>query len=239
MRVWALLFGVTALLSAGIQFPLSLAIKLSGVPIQADRMTGTVWSGRLEGASLEGYPIGNVEMGAAFLPLLTGQLSARVDVDGPIARGKALISARPGRVRLNDAEALIWIAPLQLKDAFGAPMAGVVDITANDLVIADGACQAGQVSLSTDAYERSAVRYGGEGFPLSGDGVCEEGVFLLPLSGAGAEGSVEASIRVSKAGYQTELLVEPTDPQFGSLLAAYGFQQRGTQYSLIQRGEVF
>lgn len=237
---WLTLFTLTAITAAVALFPLQLALSLAAAPVAAERVTGTVWKGRLEGASMQGYQIGDIDVAARFLPLLTGRLQAGVHIEGPIARGDAVVTARPGVLRFDDTEARVNIATLQLKDAFGAPMSGMVDLTADDLVLTEeGRCLGGKVSVWTDTLERSAVRYGGQGFLLAGEGACQEEVLVLPLNGRGPEGSAEVTIRVSRLGYQTELVIEPTDQQLAAALSAYGFERQGTQYSLIQRGDVF
>lgn len=239
MRGWLPLFLAAVLVTAIARFPLALAVHWSGAPVSAERIEGTIWKGRLEGATVDGYRLGRIDVSTRALPLLTGSVTSAVDVRGPVANGAALVSVRPGRLTFKLAEADVQIAPLNLRDAFGAPMSGTVEIRADNLTIAGGACRSGTVSISTDTLQKSAVRYGGEGFRLSGDGHCEDDIFLLPLSGSGPEGAADVTIRISAAGYQTELLIDPAEPDFAAVLSAYGFQQVGTRYSLIQRGEVF
>ncbi|MEM9232629.1 MAG: type II secretion system protein N [Pseudomonadota bacterium] len=240
MGRWILLFAGTALLAVLVQFPLSLALRVSGAPVAADRVTGSVWAGRIEGATVQGYALGDVDVSAKLLPLITGRLVAAVDIEGPIARGHAVVTAQSGSLKFDETEAAVNIAPLALRDAFGAPMSGIVNLTADELELsADGRCLGGRAGLSTDTLQRSAVRYGGEGFQLSGEGACQDGVFILPLAGMGPEGSADVTIRVSRAGYQTEVVFVPTDQQLAAALSAYGFERDGGQYSLIQRGDVF
>ena len=239
MRSWLPLFIAAVMVTAIVRFPLALAVHWSGAPVSAERIGGTIWKGYLQQATVDGYRLGRIDVSTHALPLLTGSLTAAVKVRGPVADGTALVSVRPGRLTFRSADADVQIAPLNLRDAFGAPMSGRVEIAADNLIIAGGACRGGTVAITTDTLQRSAVRYGGEGFTLAGDGRGEDDIFLLPLSGSGAEGAAEVTIRVSRTGYQTELLIDPAEPDFAAVLSAYGFQQVGTRYSLIQRGEVF
>ncbi|RFB01651.1 type II secretion system protein N [Parvularcula marina] len=237
---WVALFGLSAVVAAVAMFPLNLALLLSAAPVEAQKVTGTVWKGRIEGASTQGYQLGDIDVSARLLPLLTGRLQAAVKIDGPIARGDAIVTARPGALRFDETDARVNIAALRLKDAFGAPMSGMVDFKTDELVLTeDGRCLGGEVSLSTDTLQRSAVHYGGQGFSLAGEGACTDEVLILPLSGEGPEGQAEVTIRVSRSGYQTELVIEPKDQQLAAALSAYGFEERGGRYSLIQRGDVF
>lgn len=239
MRNWILLFVGVLVLTLVVRFPLSLALAWSGAPITAERVTGTIWNGQLTGVRAQGYDIGRVDIAARPLALLTGRFGADLAVSGPLVTGTASLAAGTSRVAVDEADLRVDISPLGLRDAFEAPMAGQVELAARDLVLTPEGCRQGIARVETDTLVRSAKRYGGEGFVLAGDGKCEDGIFLLPLSGEGPEGAAEVTIRLSRSGYQTELMIEPTDPDLAAALSAYGFQQQGTRYSLIQRGEVF
>lgn len=235
-----LLFTVSALVTAVALLPLKLVLAVTAVPVQAERVEGTIWNGRIENAWIAGYPVGDVTVAGKALPLLTGRLAAKLRVQGQIADGGAVVAIGPrGHLMFKDADFVVNIAPLQLRDAFDAPMAGTVEVKSPHLVISPDACLAGELSLRTDTLQRSAARYGGEGFFLAGTGGCEAGALVLPLAGAGREGQVKAMIRISQAGYMTELVVEPADQRLVEALQLYGFQQRGKSYSLIQRGDLF
>ena len=236
--------GLFAAIFAGalaVKMPLALAVDLAGIPLAAEKIEGTIWNGRIEGAAYDAYPLGRVDVSARALPLLLGRLSAHIDVDGPFLRGGSDIALRGELITFAKAELKADMAPLALDDAFGQPMDGFVRVATDALVLAPDGCRRGRLHLETDTLERSAKRYGGKGFSLAGEGQCEPegGRFVLPLTGSGEEGEISVEIAVSPRGYETRTVIAPTDQKLASALAAYGFQRQGDQYSLVQRGEVF
>ena len=57
--------------------PLRLAVGMAGLEgsrFSAKAITGSVWSGRIEGAQIGPFPLGDLDAGVRFLPLLTGRL---------------------------------------------------------------------------------------------------------------------------------------------------------------------
>lgn len=237
---WAGLFFISMLIAFVAFLPLGLVVHYSGAPLQAAAMRGTVWQGTIQSASFEGYPLGDIRVRAKLLPLLAGTLRAELEIDGQIAKSQGTVSAGFGSIRFDDLKARVDIATLDLRDAFGAPMSGIVNLTADNLrVTYDGLCRHGAVTLRTDTFRRSAIQYGGEGFELSGAGECRDDLLLLPLNGSGPEGEAEVMIRVSRNGYQSELAFIPADEQLAMALTTFGFVQNGSRYSLTQRGDVF
>lgn len=236
---FAVLFVVAALLYGFVQLPLALVLKVTNAPISAERVTGTIWNGQLGNAWVTGYPAGDIWVSGHFMPLLTGRVAADITMRGAIANGVATVSLGLNSLHLQDTKLTVDLATLDLQDAFGAPMAGLVSLETPGITINRTACVEGTLSITTDTLEKTARRYGGEGFTLAGQGQCQDDAFLLPLQGEGADGRAEANIRVALAGYTTEFIVTPQDPSLEEVLRLYGFQQRGDSFSLIQRGEIF
>ncbi|MEM9988621.1 MAG: type II secretion system protein N [Pseudomonadota bacterium] len=233
------LFLVAAFITAVANLPLYLVVQAAGLPLQAERISGTIWKGQIENAWITGYPVGDVAVNAKLWPLLQGRLAADINLQGVIATGSSRVSVGMRRISFQNADFSVNISPLNLRDAFDAPMSGEVLLKSPSLTISPIACVEGTLSLTTDTLTKTAVRYGGEGFVLSGEGACEENAFLLPLKGEGPEGRVDATIRVSAEGYFTELNIEPTDRRLAGALELYGFQQQGNAFSLVQRGTLF
>lgn len=233
------LFAAVFLLAIVVMFPLRLAANLAPIDLGQARITGTIWRGQIEGAEISGYPVGRISLAGRPLSLLRGRFGADIEVAGAVAAGKAAVGLSATALTFDTVDLDVSLAPLQLKDAFGAPMGGQLSVTAARLVLTPEGCEAGTVTVWTDTLQQSASLYGGEGFPLSGDGVCRDGALILPLGGEGGEGVARANIRVGLGGYQTEFFVEPTSPELADALEGFGFQPQGTGWSFIQRGEVF
>ncbi|WOI54377.1 type II secretion system protein N [Parvularcula sp. LCG005] len=240
LSAYIVLFLVTSIVTVIARMPLSVVLYVAGAPVLADSVSGTVWNGRIENGYVLGYPLGNVDVSGKFLPLLRGRAAADVEVDGPLVSGTADVSVGRKRLVLHDTALDINLAGIAIMDAFGAPMSGTVRAKTDRLVVdtGQGQCLEGTVDVWTNTLERSAPRYGGRGFPMTGIGQCEAGAFVLPLAGEGIDGKAMANVRFGNRDYQTELIVEPRQRNLGQLLVGFGFQQRGNQYSLIQRGKV-
>lgn len=233
-----LFFGVV-IISALVMLPLSLAVRLSGVAIQAERISGTVWNGRIEKAWVTGYPVGDVDVNGHFLPLLKGTLVADLNVRGALVTGQGQVTASPNRLRFEDTDLVVDLAATNFRDALGSPMAGQVIATVPNLSLNREGCVSGSAKVSTNTLRSSARRYGGQGFDLTGQGRCQDGLFILPITGEGPEGRVNINVQISAQGYTTTMVVEPRLAELAEALQIYGFQKEGTAYSLIQRGEIF
>lgn len=232
------LFVVTTIVTLIARFPLALALVIADAPLQAERVTGTIWNGRIENAWIAGYPVGHIDVSAAFWPLLTGKAAADIAVQGPMLQGQGKVSVARQRAAMREAAFAINLSALGVPTAFGPPLDGRVDVQVRDLQLVGTECRSADVSLATDALHRAVQPYGLDGMMLAGEGRCADGVFNLPLAGESADGRAEIDLRVAASGYMTELALTPTDPRIGRLLVDVGFQaDRGT-YRLIERGEV-
>lgn len=237
LSLW--LTGIAVFFLALISFlPLSFLIGFAGSNVSARSVEGTIWDGALRGAVIGGHPLGDLTIETRALPLLTGALSTKFSVSGPIASGEGVVSARLGQVVLSDTRLDVDLSELDLVDAFGAKMSGDVQTLVNRLVLRGDKCARAEVLLTTDTFQQSISRYGGEGFVLAGEGRCEDGAFILPLAGEGAEGRADIEITMSARSYTTETEITPFSPAIGQALLAYGFVEQNGVYTLIQRGDV-
>jgi general secretion pathway protein N len=239
---WAalgVLFVAVTLITAIVRLPLALVLGLADAPLRATEISGTIWNGRIEGAQVAGYALGDIDVSGHVLPLLSGHAGAGLVFSGPLVNGKADVDLGRASMRIENASLTVDLAPLQLFDAFGAPMRGTAEADIPQLVVEDGRCVLGALTVSTDVLRESVARYGGEGFVLDGEGGCEDGALVLPLMGQGPEGRADVVLRLARAGYLTELTFEPRDPRLAEALRQYGFQEQAGRYSLVQRGGIF
>lgn len=238
IKALALLFTVTTVVTLAARLPLALVMLVANVPIEAERVSGTVWNGKIQNAWVQGYPIGDIAVSGRAMPLLTGKGGADLRFSGGMLRGQAGVVVGGSSVAIDDADLIVDLEALNLRDAFGAPMAGLIEAKIPSLKVADGRCEGGTIEVATDTLQRSAVSYGGEGFLLTGTGECTDGALDLPLAGDGPEASATIAIRVAREGYMTVLTIDPKTSDLEQALDAFGFEQVGSTYQLIQRGDI-
>jgi hypothetical protein len=236
-----LLYFVAAVVIAGVVgiflFPLSLALSLVDAPIEGDP-EGTIWQGRIENAAIEGVRLGEVQLSISPLPLLTGRLAGHVAIDGPAGTGQGRFSLTSDRISLTQAEGTVRLDALPLVDPLGRQVTGSVEVEAEDLMVTREACLSGAIALKTDAFARAVQSFGAEGFPLAGQGVCEDGTLFLPMKGSGAEGEAVLTLMGSPRRFVSELTVRPANPALGSALTQHGFQRTPDGYTLTTRGRI-
>jgi len=104
------------------------------------------------------------------------------------------------------------------------------------LELAGRTCRDGTISVATDALQRAIEPFGAGEMMLSGNGHCEGGALILPLSGRGPDGTAEINIRIGGDGYMTEVTITPTDRAVGEVLTQFGFRKNGARYGLIEHG---
>lgn len=233
-----LLFGATALVTGLASLPLAMVAGLAGVAPQAGRISGSVWNGRIEDIVVAGRDVGDARLSLELLPLLTGVATADVTINGGPLTGRGKVTLRGRRVSVSDAQLIGDLGGLNVRDLFGAPMQGTLDVRAASLTLSDGACEAGTVDVSTDTLIAALTPYGGTGFVLQGSGTCADGVLNLPLSGEGPDGRVAAILRLAPAGYQIDLTIVPMDQRIGMVLAQNGFSNSNGIYRRVQRGSI-
>ena len=237
LALFAALALAAALAVGAALFPLSLALRLAGAPVTGTP-SGTVWNGRIEDAAVQGQPLGLVTLRPRLFPLLGGTLDADVTMDGPLGTGEARVKAKGQRVILLDAAADLDLAATSARDAFGQPLRGRAQVETPSLTLAGGACEAGTLDVTTDLLTQAAAQLGAPalGAPLAGQGACEDGMLVLPLTGRGAAGEAEALLRLGPARYTTALTLTPDDPRAGQVLEAYGFKRSAGGFTLVTRG---
>lgn len=223
VRNLSLLFaGVLALVLIGTA-PLALALRLAGAEargLSAARVSGSVWNGRLEDASFQGAPLGEVQLGLDPAGLVMGGGRFRFVLEGPVSgRGLAqLRGARLGFPQLDLSGPTSAFAP-------GLPFAARVRLEGVEAQFHDGACRraGGRVLLDEIALGRGAPL---PGLQLSGPVACRAGAWTADLAGQAAGVNVEADVRIDGAGrYRLVTQVRTTDPTIEAALGLSGFER--------------
>lgn len=199
--IWLLALGVGAyLVFALYQFPAATAYRLLAPDtLRLSGIDGTIWSGRAALGSVAGLPLHDIGWTLDALPLLTAQLSGRVEARLSDGFVEGDVTAWPdGRAELRDvnastslrvlaslvpgaeAEGLVsaTIARLELRDGWPVGVAGearIADLAAPPLISADGgpaSIPLGDYTLTLETSDAGEllVRFQDSGGPLDVDG---------------------------------------------------------------------
>ncbi len=223
--------------------PLSTVLKWSGAEERGLRwrdVAGTVWYGALTEATYKNYPVGTVRVKTFFLPLLIGRASAIISVTGPALAAKGQVSASfREQFSIKKTALVLDLGQYNIRDAFDAPMSGVLRLDINRLDLVGRACRHGDFELWTDSLVMTARQYGGVGFPLQGQGHCDDGDIVLPVNGTGASEQVDLQVILSgNLDYRAEARVRSNTPSLIAALRLNGFDSKGDQLVMIQRGNL-
>ena len=215
--------------------PLRLAVGwvgLEGSRFSAKTISGSVWNGRIEGAQLGPFPLGDLDAGVRVLPLLTGRVM--MDLERPPAAGDPGLVATVGKsgnsLLVRDVTTMLSVGR-QL-----APLpASAIDLQAVNISFAGGRCQSasGQVRVSLDANIPGLNLKQG----LLGNAVCQDGVLVLPLqSGSGME---QLTLKLEGNGFYTaRLFLSGSDRAWTLLLPTLGFRKVPSGYAIKVAGQL-
>ncbi|WP_306253949.1 type II secretion system protein N [Parvularcula sp. IMCC14364] len=223
--------------------PLILVLKWSGLDdrgLSWSSVEGTLWYGEINDAQYQNYPIGDIKQQTGFLPLLTGRVSTRFTIDGfSLAAGGQISVTATRQIRIEDTILMLDLGQYGIRDAFDAPMSGALRVDVDTLSFRGQSCEYGQFTLWTDSLRATARRYGGQGFPLEGNGFCEDGTLFLPVAGQGPSEQVNLDIQLeSNLDYLAQVTVRSTTPDLVSALRLYGFDSQGDRLVMLQRGNL-
>lgn len=215
--------------------PLRLAVSMAGLEgsrFSAKAISGSVWNGRIEGAQVGPLPLGDLDAGVRFLPLLTGKLL--MDLERPATAGDDGLVATVGKsgnsLLVQNATTVLGVGR-QL-----APLpASAIDLRDVNITFAGGRCQSasGQVRMSLDANIPGLDLKQG----LLGNAICQDGVLVLPLqSGSGME---QLTLKLEGNGYYTaRLFLSGSDRAWTLLLPTLGFRNVPDGYAIKVAGQL-
>ena len=215
--------------------PLRLAVGMAGLEgsrFSAKAISGSVWNGRIEGAQVGPLPLGDLDAGVRFLPLLTGKLL--MDLERPATAGDDGLVATVGKsgnsLLVQDVTTVLGVGR-QL-----APLpASAIDLRDVNITFAGGRCQSasGQVRMSLDANIPGLDLKQG----LLGNAICQDGVLVLPLqSGSGME---QLTLKLEGNGYYTaRLFLSGSDRAWTLLLPTLGFRNVPDGYAIKVAGQL-
>jgi general secretion pathway protein N len=205
--------GLALALPVGLPLPLALDwLELPRFGLAAREAEGSLWSGRLRGASWRGQALGDLQLALQPLPLLSGTRALRIEGE---ARSLRLLQGR--RNGVDGVE-----GAFAADGPSGLPGVGVeLQFTRFALVFAGNRCLraegALQASLTWPGHDSASA-------VLSGSPQCAERAAVLPLRSAGGSARIEAEVRIEADGrYRMQSVVRDADPAVSAVLRQAGF----------------
>ncbi|GAK33156.1 type II secretion system protein N [alpha proteobacterium Q-1] len=238
-----LLFVLAALVLWIATLPASLVWRSFGDRLMATNgvgvrlVDGTLWSGTLDGLSLDGRLLGDFGYRLDGWALWRG----KADMDWQLAggdltgQGRAVMGLFGGALDIEGAlEGELVGLPLRL------PLLGRFTADIDDLRFVPGeGCRAASGTLWSDALSRSQSLLGWVGPELDGRLLCRDKIVHLPLSGQDAQIRIEALMRIfPDQHWQVDMVVEmrdqAPDEALAGLLPMLGFRADGRRYLFQQ-----
>lgn len=225
-----ILFLAVFLVALIVRAPLSLALGAAKGRLTAETAHGTLWSGRLTGASLAGLTLGAVKTRTEILPLLNGSVRLRAEARGGAFTGKGRLLVAGSRTGADEVSGLLALDRL----GFTGPIDGALRLEKAAAVFQRGQCR--------QAGGKAVAQLGGSGLiaqpvTLTGAPVCSAGRWVLPMAGEAQGLRIEASISLAAdGGWRSDLILIPTDPALGQALTAAGFTQDGDRWRRVSEG---
>ncbi len=227
LRRLVLVFVAGLVLSLLLLFPLSLAVSLSSLPAQgfhARAISGSIWSGRAEGAGFGGASLGDLSLSLSPFALLTGK--ARFSFAPAVGTGTpaGVLVTSSGAFAAENVTATIPMPPLV------PGLAATLSLQDFSVAFADKTCSSAAGATTAD------VRMEASSMSLAGTATCADGRLLLPLTGRTPAGDASLFVHIAgDATYTYEIKVASGAPDSDAALAAAGFVKEGG--NLLLRGE--
>lgn len=238
-RLPAVLFALALAVALVLLTPLRAAtgwLGLDRAGLSAERVSGVVWSGRLESAGFRGVPLGQAAVRLDPFGLLTGVQRLRVEARDGMATGSAVLVRSGGQVGVTEAAGT---APLALTLA-GRPIRGAVTVRDLAVTFEGGRCVRASGQVSADLLQRNGALVGQAGGLLTGRAACSGGALVVPLRGASASANVELRLRIEADGrYRMDTRIVTGDPALSAGLALAGFVADGDARGRTDEGRLW
>lgn len=232
------IFTILLLIAAiGVYFlPLRGVLSLAGLPesrFSTQKVTGTLWRGKMHGAKLGPFELGDLDSSVRFWPLLRGEFL--MDVSRPAAGNDRGLVATIGRPEGNGFLVQDATTRLILERQLAPLPTAIIDLDGVTIGFANGQCQMaqGKIRLSLDAMIPGLDLKNG----FSGDVICDGDALILPLqSGSGKE---RLRVRVQANGfYRARLALANSDRFLTFLLPSLGFLATDDGYAIEIAGQL-
>lgn len=209
--------------------PLSFVLDKAGAQTAGLRWStaeGTVFKGRLSGASFAGQQIGDIALQTRLRSLLTGKLGYDVVWQGTPGQGSgSLIIGRRG-FELTDFNGQVRLD--QLRYLASEIRATGARLTLREAFVRfdNGDCADANGSVSSDVLTRFAERFGQDAGVFQGTLACDGPMLQVAGMGDfGLEDEITAALRIGvKEVSSLEAMVRTLDNRIGGALIAYEFE---------------
>lgn len=219
--------------------PASLVVSMFGGSgrLTVAKAEGTLWSGKLVDARLEGVALGDLSFSLQGLSFLSGAATAVVRLEGGAVTGDGRLSVSFGGFTVNDAKFEFDLATARRYAFLGAPLEGRLRGTVRELKFNRSGCSGADIDLWTDVLAAPARRLRGEKVDLSGGASCVGGSMIATLSGENADGAVRLKLSVKPdMTYTLDATAAPARAELAEALRAFGFTQREGAMSMAMSG---
>lgn len=201
-----------------VSLPMATAIGWSGLAARgfsARGASGSVWAGLAVDMAFGTVRLGDLKLSLSPLALFTGHAKFSFEpLGGDAAGARGALSAGSSDFALDHVSGRLRVDGL-------APAGGTASFTLRDVSLrfASGRCTSASGGVAAEIGMADAMP-GGRPLSFSGNAACEDGRFLLPLTGRSEAGDASLYIRIDGAGaYEYDFVL--TAP--GPALAAAGF----------------
>jgi Type II secretion system (T2SS), protein N len=223
----ALLFLAAFAITAAANFPIAFGLALIGgknSSIAAANAAGTIWNARMRDLSVHGIRLGNADVRARPLALLSGVL--QLEIHSP--RGSAMVTSGIAR-GIEHVRATANLSELGL--AF--PADGMVSLDDVTLLFRNGTCGKASGRIKTHAFGGIS-----SGLMLTGDLRCDGNSAIAELSGRAENIRAAVAMNIFADGtYRVEYHASDISPSLGAALKAAGFEQSNGDLVRVEEGK--
>ncbi len=213
------------------RFPLAYALERAGLEragVSHERVSGTVWSGRVAGLTVMGQPLGRVTLDLQPGALLSGELAYRLAFEGETGEGRGRIALGPdGTVHVRDLVADIDVQSLRRLQPQLRQVPSQLQVTLPHLVLGpDRRCRTAAGQVRTDVLEAIGARLDWRGPVLDGRLGCEDGALALMLAGGDPGGEridVDGEVALDTQTYRVEARISTGVARVAETVRALGF----------------
>ena len=201
------------------------ASNTAAIGLSARDVSGTIWSGRLEGAALGSQPLGDLRARVFLLPLLAGETRLALTGEGAF---QGVFTRRGDAIAV---EGLDIRAPISV---FGLAGAGTATLSQAAFAFDGATCETASGRVRIEGLAGT----GWTAPVLEGPLVCEQGRLVARLAGQDASVGLSADLSFQRTGRWTlDLAARPVDSMISAALSAQGFQPGpdGLTYSTTGR----
>ena len=215
--------------------PLGFVLNQSGAAhmgIGWAKVDGTLMKGRISGFYAGTQPIGDVSLKLRPLSLVTLSPSYDVQWGGAGGQGTATLTLSRSALTADNIRMRLEIGALEGLEPAVRAMGGTLDVEDGSFKLSRSGCQDAAGRLFTNSLSTLAAQYGRQFGEIAGPISCENGSFVIAMSGesdVGDEVSIDASANILGGGdFVTR--VSSQDTQIILALTQIGFVRENGEF---------